>query len=373
MLKKLLSLKRLLSIVVALTIVFSLMLATGCKESEKKIKVGFVYIGPVNDGGWTQAHDNGRKQLEEELGVETKYLENIPDDKPAEAIEAIENLIDLGCNVIFTTSFGYMDPTVEMAEKYPDVKFFHCSGYKRAETGNMSTYFAKIEEPRYLSGIVAGLKTKSNKIGYVAAMPIPEVIRGINAFTLGVQSVNKDAEVIVRWSNTWIDETKEKEAAISLLDEGCDVIAQHNDSTAPQIAAQDRGAFAIGYDLDQRDAAPKAYMTAPIFNWGPYYVAQVKAIMEGNWEASDYWEGMKEGVVDLAKLTNNAPQESVEKVNSLTKDIKEGKFTIYDIFKGPLKDQSGNVKVPEGKSMTASEILNMDWFIFGVKGTIPKN
>lgn len=378
--------KRLFALILVAAMVFTLAI-TGCGKTEKsptdsssktggsasasnktgnsatkKVKVGFVYVGPVNDGGWTQAHDNGRKYLAEKLGVETLYKESVNDQNAEETRKAIENLIDQGCNVIFTTSFGFMDPTYEEAQAHPDVKFFHCSGYKTAD--NMSTYFGKIEEPRYLSGIVAGLKTKSNKIGYVAATNIPEVIRGINAFTLGVQSVNPDAKVIVKWSNTWIDEVKEKETAIALLDEGCDVIAQHNDSTAPQKAAEERGAFAIGYDLDN-NAAPKAYMTAPIFNWGPYYVEQVKAIMDGTWKSSSYWGNMKDGIVDLAPITSVAPEGAAEKVEAVKKQMLDGTFTI---FKGPLKDQSGNVRVPEGSKMSDKEIWEMNWFIQGVEG-----
>jgi len=362
--------KKVLSLMLVLCMVFTLAALTGCQDKDKstddKIKVGFIYVGPKNDGGWTEAHDIARQEMEKELGVETVYKESVPEEK-GECAKQIENLISQGCNVIFTTSYGFMEATVEKAKEHPDVKFFHCSGDQRLD--NLSTYFGRIEEPRYLSGIVAGLKTKSNKIGYVAAMQIPEVIRGINAFTLGVQSVNKDAKVIVKWSNTWIDETLEKEAAIALLDEGCDVIAQHNDSTAPQLAAQERGAFAIGYDLDARDVATKAYMTAPVFNWAPYYIDQVKAIMDGTWKSSDYLGGMKEGVVDLAELTENAPEGAKEKVEEVEKQIVDGKFTI---FKGPLKDQSGTIRVEEGKEMTADEIWNMNWFIEGVEGKLDK-
>ena len=274
-------------------------------------------------------------------------------------------LIDQGCNVIFTTSYGYMEPTAEVAKEFPDIKFFHCSGYMRDE--NLSTYFGRIEEPRYLSGIVAGMKTKANKIGYVAAFEIPEVIRGINAFTLGVQSVNPDAKVVVRWSHTWIDAAKEKDVAVALLDEGCDVITQHNDSTAPQIAAEQRGAFAIGYDLDVPDAAPKAYMTAPIFNWGPYYVDQVKAIQAGTWKSGDYWEGLKSGTVDLAPLTSVAPEGAQAKVDEVRKKLEDGTFHP---FTGPIVDQEGKTRVEAGKTLTDEEQLSCNWFVKGVEGKI---
>lgn len=359
--------KKVISLMLVLAMVFTLVL-TGCSQKSGEngeIKVGFVFIGPVKDGGWTEAHDNARLYLEKELNVKTLYRELVPEGPDSK--KAIKDLIDQGCNVIFTTSYGYMDPTIEVAKENPNVNFFHCSGYKRAD--NVSTYFGKMIEPRYLSGIVAGLKTKSNKIGYVAAYEISEVIRGINAFTLGVQSVNKDAKVIVKWSHTWIDATQEKAAAVALLDEGCDVITQHNDSTSPQIAAEERGAFAIGYDLDARTAAPKAYMTAPIFNWGAYYLEQVKAIKDGTWKSSDVWGGLKTGMVDLAPLTDVAPEASKEKIAEARKKIEDGSFKI---FEGPIKDQTGAVRVEQGKTMTDEEIWNMDWFVEGVVGEIKK-
>jgi len=334
-------------------------------SSAKDIKVGFVFIGPLKDGGWTEAHANGMTYLKEQLGVETMYRELVPEGP--ESKKAIRELINAGCNVIFTTSFGYMDPTEEMAKEFPDIKFFHCSGYKKAD--NMSNYFGRMYEPRYLSGIVAGLKTKVNKIGYLAAFEIPEVISGINAFTLGVQSVNPNAVVKVRWTHTWIDAAKEKDAAVALLDDGCDVITQHNDSTAPLIAAQERNAFAIGYDLDARDAAPKAYMTAPIWNWGPYYVDQIKAIKDGTWKSDAYHGGIKEGICDLAPLTDVAPAESKAKVEEVKAKIVDGSFQV---FTGPIYDQTGAVKVAEGKSLTYDEIMStdMNWFVKGVEGKI---
>lgn len=334
--------------------------------NNKDFKVGFIYVGPVNDGGWTQAHDNGRKYLEEQLGVTTLYKESVPEG--ADSKTSINELIDAGCKVIFTTSFGYMDPTEEVAKENPDVIFLHCSGYKTAE--NMGNYFGRMYEARYLSGIVAGMKTKANKIGYVAAMPIPEVFNGINAFTLGVQSVNPDAKVIVRWSNTWIDSAKEKETGVALLDEGCDVLTLHNDSTAVQIAAQERGAFAIGYDLDQAAAAPNAYMTAPVWNWGPYYVDQVKKVMDGTWKSEAYAGGLSDGMVDLAPLTAIAPEGAQAKIDEVKKKILDGSFKV---FAGPLKDQSGAEVVKAGEVISEADIAGkMNWFVQGVEGTVPK-
>ena len=360
--------RRIISMALALVFAFTLMLA-GCSKTvdPKEFKVGFIYVGPVKDGGWTQAHDNGRLYLEEKLGVKTLYKEIVPEG--AESKKSIMELVDAGCKVIFTTSFGYMDPTAEIAKENPDVKFLHCSGYLTAD--NMGNYFGRMYEARYLSGIVAGMKTKVNKIGYVAAMPIPEVFNGINAFTLGVQSVNPDAKVIVRWSNTWIDAAKEKETAVALLDEGCDVLTLHNDSTAVLIAAQDRGAFAIGYDLDQRDDAPKAYMTAPIWNWGPYYVDQVKKAMDGTWKAEAYAGGLSDGMVDLAPLTAIAPEGAQAKIDEVEKKILDGSFKV---FTGPLKDQSGAEVVKAGVVVSEADIAGtMKWFVQGVEGTVPKD
>ena len=337
--------------------------AAGDKIDAKDMKVGFIYVGPVNDGGWTQAHDNGRKYLEEKLGVTTLFKESVPEG--AESKKSIMELVDAGCKVIFTTSFGYMDPTEEVAKEFPDIKFLHCSGSKTLD--NMSNYFGRMYEARYLSGIVAGMKTKANKIGYVAAMPIAEVFNGINAFTLGVQSVNPDAKVIVRWSNTWYDTAKEKEAAVTVLDEGCDVLTLHNDSTAVQIEAQDRGAAVIGYNLDTPDAAPKAYMTAPVWNWGPYYAQQVQNAMDGTWKSEAYAGGLIDGLVNLAPLTANIPEGSKEKVEEAQKKILDGSLKV---FAGPIYGQDGSLKVKEGEVVSETDIaVSMNWFVKGVEGT----
>jgi basic membrane protein A and related proteins len=336
-------------------------------EAKKEVKVGFLYVGPVGDGGWTFSHDLGRKDLEKELGVKTTFKESVKEDK-AEVKKVIDGMVDEGYNVIFGTSFGFMDGMEEAAKEYPDVKFFHCSGYK-SNTTNFVNYFGRIEQARYLSGIVAGMKTTTNKIGYVAAFEIPEVIRGINSFTLGVRSVKPDAVIKVNWTHTWYDPATEKEAAKALLDQGVDIIAQHQDTAGPQQAAQEKGVFSIGYNTDMKDVAPKAYMTAPIWNWGPYYIKQVKAISEGTWKAENYWNGMEDGIVELADLTDIAPEGAKEAVEKAKADILSGKNKI---FVGPLKDQTGAEKVPAGKVMTDEEWLNYDWFVEGVEGTITK-
>lgn len=331
--------------------------------NKENIKVGFVYVGPVGDGGYTYAHDLGREYLVEKLGVETKIAESVEEGPDCEKV--LNDLIDQGCNIIFANSFGFMDYVEKVAKAHPEVKFHHCSGYKMLD--NMSNYFGRMYQPRYLSGIVAGMKTETNKIGYVAAYDIPEVVRGINAFTLGVRSVNPEAVVKVRWTNTWYDPTKEKEAAIALLDEGVDVIAQHQDTTGPQQAAEERGAFSIGYNVDMSKSAPKAYMTSPVWNFGPYYTEQVQNVIDGTWQADSYWGSMKDGIIDLAPLTENAPEEAKEAVEKAKQDILDGNLVI---FKGPIKDQKGEIKVPEGSELSDDELLSFDWFVEGVEGQI---
>jgi len=334
--------------------------------AQGKLKVGFVYVGPVGDAGWTYAHDQGRKYIETKFpNVETVYLESVPEG--AESARAIEHLIAMGCKVIFTTSYGFMDSTIEVAKKYPDVVFMHCSGYKRAK--NVGTYFGRMYEARFLSGIVAGMMTKSNKIGYVAAHPIPEVIRGINAFTLGVRKVNPKATVHVVWSNTWYDPATEKEAALSLIEAGCDVIAQHQDSPAPQQAAQEKGVYSIGYNSDMSAFAPKAHLTAPVWNWGIIYEYVIKSVLDGTWQSEDIWWGMNKGVVGLAPFGPMVSEEVKKEVEKYKELIVSGKFHP---FGGPIVDQEGKIRVPEGKVATDKELLEMSYFVDGVVGKIPK-
>ncbi|MBQ4544588.1 MAG: BMP family ABC transporter substrate-binding protein [Oscillospiraceae bacterium] len=367
--------KRLLAFILAAVMVFALTACgTGTEVEEpsggetaglkpiakEDVKVGFVYIGDIHDGGYTQAHDKGRLALEA-AGYECLYKENIPESADCEV--AVRELVDAGCNVIFTTSFGHMDYTETVAKEYPEIYFNHATGYKTLP--NMCNYMGRVIEARYLAGIVAGMKTESNKIGYVAAMQIPECIRGINAFTLGVQSVNPDATVEVIWTNTWYDPAVEKQAAIELLDKGCDVIEQHQDSPAPQLAAQEKGKFAIGYNTPTPDAAPKAYLTAPLFYWDKFYVDCVTRITEGTWEPAAYWEGLASGWVGLDELSDLCAEGTAEKVEAAKQGIIDGSLVL---FSGEIKDQDGNVKYPNG--MTDEEIYNMTWFVNGVIGKI---
>lgn len=332
----------------------------------EKLKVAFVYVAPIGDLGWTWAHDQGRLMVEEKFGdkVETAYIENVPEGPDAERV--IRDYAQKGYDVIFTTSFGFMDPTITVAGEFPDKYFMHCSGYKTAD--NVATYFGRMYQPRYLSGLVAGKATKSNKIGYVAAHPIPEVVRGINAFTLGVREANPEATVHVVWTNTWFDPVLEKEAAEALLDEGCDVIAQHQDTTEPQKAAKERGMVSIGYDSDMSQFVGDTVLTSPIWNWGVYYVEQVQAVLDGTWKTHQYWGGMKDGIVDLAPLSDRVPDDAKALVEEYKQKILSGE---WDVFTGPIKGQNGELSIPAGVSMTDEEMLGMDWFVEGVVGEAP--
>lgn len=357
--------KKVLAMLLIATLVLTMFAGCEKKEEEKTedLTVGFIYVGPIGDGGWTYAHNEGRLYLEEQLGVKTLYKESVPETQEVET--EIRNLIDQGAKVIFATSFGYMDFVEKVSKDFPEVTFFHCSGYKT--TDNMANYFGRMYEARYLSGIVAGMKTESNKIGYVAAFPIPEVIRGIDAFTLGAQSVNPDVEVEVVWTYTWYDPASEKEAAVALLDGGADIIAQHQDTAGPQQAAEEKGAFSIGYNTDMKDMAPKAYMTAPIWNWGPYYVEQVQKVMNGEFESHAYWGGMNEDTVQLAVLTDLAPEGAEAAVAAAKASILDGSFHV---FQGPLYNQAGELVVAEGETLSDGEMLELNWFVKGVVGNI---
>ncbi|MBL4932876.1 MULTISPECIES: BMP family ABC transporter substrate-binding protein [Clostridium] len=361
-------LKVILSAAVAASVVLTGCSSTGSEKKEaKKLTVGFLYVGPIGDGGFTYAQDQGRLYLEKETGVKTLYKESVKEDK-AEVEKAIDDMVDQGANVIIGTSFGFQDGMVSSAKKYSDVTFLHCSGYETA--ANLGQYFGKIHEMMYLNGVVAGLKTKSNTLGFVGAFPIPEVIRNIDAFTLGAQSVNKNVKVKVSWTNTWYDPAKEKQAAEGLIDQGADVIAQHQDTAGPQQAAEAKGVYSVGYNTDMSKTAPKANMTSAVWNWGPYFVKTIKAIQDGTWKSEKYWGGYEDGIVSLAPLTSVAPEGAKDAVAKAEDKIKSGKNVI---FQGPIKDQSGNVKVAEGKTLTDDEIWNIDWFVQGVEGTIPSS
>ncbi|MCD6254009.1 MAG: BMP family ABC transporter substrate-binding protein [Thermotogae bacterium] len=331
------------------------------------LKVGFVYVGPVGDAGWTYAHDRGRQYLEKVLPtVETAYFESVPEG--VEAAVKLRQLAASGFELIYATSYGYMDSVIEVAKEFPNTVFMHCSGFKRAE--NVGTYFGRIYQADFLVGIVAGAMTESNLIGYVAPHPIPEVVRGINAFTLGARLVNPKARVKVVWVNAWFDPATEKEAALSLIEAGCDVIAHGQDSPAANQAAQEKGVWSIGYNTDMSKFAPHSHLTAAIWNWGPLYVEITKSFIDGTWKSEDLWPGFEKGVVDIAPLHPVVPKSVVKLVETYKYLFQKGE---YKVFKGPLYDNKGNLRVKEGEVMSDHEIWDMYWFVRGVEGTLPKS
>jgi basic membrane protein A len=334
-------------------------------EEGKAIKAAFIYVSPVGDAGWTLAHDNARKVVDALPYVETAYTEAVPEG--AEAERTISQYVRDGYNLIFTTSFGYMDPTINVAQSSPDVTFMHCSGFKTAD--NVGTYFGRMYQPRYLTGIIAGKMTQSNTIGYVAAHPIPEVIRGINAFALGVRSVNPEANVHVVWTQTWYDPAKEREAAESLLDIGADVVTQHQDTPAPQQAAEKRGHYSIGYNSDMSSFAPAAHLTAPVWNWDVIYKRVVQEVHDGTWSSYQYWGGLDDGVVGLAPYSDLVPQEVRDLVEAKKAEMVSG---AWDVFTGPINNKDGEVLVAEGQTMSDGDMLGMTVFVEGVVGQLPK-
>ena len=335
--------------------------------AQEPLKIGFVYVSPIGDAGWTYQHELGRRQLEAELGdkVQTKYIENVPEG--AESVRVIRELAASGHKLIFTTSFGYMNPTIKVAKLFPKVAFEHSTGYKQAK--NVGTYVARFYEGRYLTGLVAGSMTKSNTVGYVAAFPIPEVVRGINAFTMGLRSVNPEAQVKVVWVNSWFDPGKEREAADVLIAQGADVVTHHTDSTAPTLAAEEKGVYAIGYHSDMSKYGPNAHLTASTHDWGNFYVATAKAVLDGTWKPDAVWSGIKEGMVKLAPLNKAVPQAVVDLVAKSERGIADGSLHP---FQGPVKDQDGKVSVAKGSALSDKDLLGMDWYVEGVVGKLPK-
>ncbi len=341
--------------------------AAGGAALAEELKVGFVYVGPIGDHGWTYRHDIGRQAIEKALGdkVKTSYVESVAEGQDAERV--IRQLASSGHKLIFTTSFGYMNPTMKVAKRFPNVHFEHATGYKRDK--NLSTYMARFYEGRYVAGRIAGAMTKSGTIGYIASFPIPEVVRGINAFTLALRSVNPTATVKVVWVNTWYDPGKEGDAAKALIDQGADVILQHTDSPGPLQVAEARGVWGFGQASDMRAFAPKAQLSAIIDNWDGYYVARAKATMDGTWDSRDTWGGFNTGMVEMAPYNERIPAEIVADAKATVAAISAG--TLHP-FQGPIKNQDGEVVVPAGKALDDGALLGMDWYVEGVQGKLPK-
>jgi len=335
------------------------------EELSKKVKelqVGFVYVSPIGDAGWSYAHDQGRRFIDAMDGVTTSFVEAVPEGPDSERV--MLNMARKNYDLIFATSYGYMDPMLKVAKQFPKVVFMHCSGFKKAK--NMGNYFGRMYQARYLSGMVAGAMTQTKTLGYVAAFPIPEVIRGINAFALGAQAVNPDVEVRVVWTKTWYDPPTEKEAAKSLLDVGADVITQHQDSPSAQEAAQERGVYSVGYNSDMSKFAPKAHLCAPIWNWGPFYKEILEQVRQGKWESKAHWPGLDGGIVDLSPISSMVPVAVQKRVLNKKDEIASGKT---DVFVGPIKDQDGKLRIAKGKAATDQELLGMTYFVNGVIGT----
>ncbi len=343
-------------------LIIALMPAGTLPAAEKELKVGFVYVSPIGDAGWSYAHDLGRQHIAALPGVQTAYVEAVPEGADAERV--ILNMARKNFDIIFATSFGYMDPMLKVAKQFPKTVFMHCSGFKLHQ--NMGNYFGRMYQARYLSGMVAGAMTQKKILGYVAAFPIPEVIRGINAFTLGAQAVAPDVQVRVVWTKTWYDPATEKEAAKSLLDVGADVIAQHQDSPGPQEAAQEAGAYAIGYNSDMTAFAPKAHLVAPVWNWGPYYEQIVTEVRDGSWKSRSDWYGMEKGIVALSPMTDLVPRAVQDMVLAKKAEILAGTAAV---FEGPVSDQTGTLRIAAGESASDEALLGMNWFVQGVVGT----
>ncbi|MDE0578939.1 MAG: glycine betaine/L-proline ABC transporter substrate-binding protein ProX [bacterium] len=335
------------------------------ESASDSIVAGFIFASPVGDAGWTWSHDQGRRYAERQTGATTLFVENIPETKAEFRPVAIDLIENEGADIIFGTAFGYMDAMEELASEYPEVVFEHATGFKLNDT-NFGNYFGRIYQPRYLSGMAAGVMTESDRIGYVAASPIPEAIRGINAFTLGVRRVNPDAEVHVHWTFTWFDPGIEAQVTAALLDDGADVITMYQDSTASGLAAQEAGARWISYHSDMSAFAPDAYITAAVWNWGPYYESVINAVAAGTYSPGSYWGGMPEDVVGLAPLADDVHEIAAATIAVLDILLRHG---TWDVFTGEIRDQDGNVVVPRGETLDDVSLLGMDYFVEGVVGS----
>ncbi len=353
----------------ALLAAFTTVMAVGGSTAlgQEPLRIGFVYVSPIGDAGWTFQHDLARREMEKVLGakVVTRYVENVPESADAERV--IRELATSGHKLVFTTSFGYMNPTIKVAKSFPNVTFEHATGYKRDK--NVGTYNARFYEGRYLTGLVAGKMTKSNVAGYVAAYPIPEVLQGINAFTIGMRSVNPKAQVKVIWVNSWYDPGREREAANTLIAQGADIVTQHTDSTAPVQAAEEKGVYAIGYHSDMSKYGPKAHLTASTHDWTGHYVKVAQDVLAGKYKPSNVWGGIKDGMVKLAPLNPAVPAEVRDLVVKAQADIVAGR---RHPFGGPVKDQGGKERVAAGKVLSDEQLGVMDYYVEGVVGQLPK-
>ncbi len=326
------------------------------------LNIGMVYLSPPGDFGWTYAHDQGKKLLEKEFGdkVKISVVENVAEGPDAERV--IRQLAENGNQIIFTTSFGYMNPTVKIAKQFPKIKFEHCSGYQHA--ANLATYNARYYEGRAVCGLIAAGMSKTGTAGYIASFPIPEVVQGINAFTLAARKVNPNFKTKVLWASTWYDPAKEADAAKALLDQGCDVIAQHTDSPAALQACEQRGFFAFGQAADMHTFAPKAHLTAIVNNWGVYYLERIKGLIAGQWEPTQTWWGFDHKLIEMAPYNAAIPEAVVKQADGLRQAFADHKAHP---FTGPVKDQKGDVRIKDGETIADGDLAKMDWYVEGVQ------
>ncbi len=334
--------------------------------SADKLKVGFVYVGPVGDLGWTHEHDQGRQAIEAALGdqVETSYVESVPEGADAERV--MTQMALAGTKLIFTTSFGYMDPTINVAKKFPDVKFEHATGYKRAD--NVSTYSARFYQGRTVIGHIAGNMTKTNTIGYIASFPIPEVVRGINSAYLAAHAVNPDVKFKVVWVFTWFDPGKEADAANALIEQGADVIMQHTDSPAAMTIAEEKGIYAFGQASDMLSFGPNARLSSIIDNWGPYYVERTKAVLDGTWSSTDTWDGIAPGMVKIGAFSDKIPADVQASAQAIADGLADGSINS---FAGPINKQDGSVWLKAGEVADDGTLAGMNFYVEGVDGDLP--
>ena len=351
------------------------LVACGKKEEAKPaaaakaepLKVAFAYVGPVGDGGWTFAHDNARKAVEKEFGdkVVTSFVEKVPESADAERV--FRDLAGQGNKLIFGTTFGYMEPMLKVAADSKDVKFEHATGYKQAE--NMRTYDSRTYEGAYMAGVIAGKMTKSNTLGVVASIPIPEVVRNINSFTLGAQSVNPKVKTKVVWVNEWFNPPKETEAATSLINGGADVLFQNTDSPAVLKTAEAKGKRAFGWDSDMTAYGPKAHLASAIINWAPYYIQTTREALEGKWVGgTGVWWGVKEGAIDIVSIAEDVPAETKAKVDAVRAGLKDGSFSIW---KGPLVDNTGKTLLKKDEVADDKFLSGVNFYVKGVEGKVP--
>lgn len=330
------------------------------------LNIAFAYIGPVGDGGWTFAHDNGRKALEKEFGdkIKTTFVESVPEGADAERV--FRDMVGQGNKLIFGTTFGYMEPMLKVATDSKDVKFEHATGYKTAE--NMRTYDSRTYEGAYMAGVIAGAMTKSNTLGVVGSVPIPEVLRNINSFTLGAQSVNPKITTKVVWVNEWFSPPKETEAATALINGGADVLFQNTDSPAVLKTAQEKGKRAFGWDSDMTAYGPKAHLASATINWAPYYIKATQDALDGKWATGQSWWGVKEGAIDIVSIAEDVPADIKTKVEEVKKGLKDGSFVIW---KGPILGQDGKEVVAKDAVADDKFLSGVNFYVKGVEGKVP--